>query len=390
MRLCPLARRTASLLLLTLSLLVAPESHALRIGASGDSLSDEYAPYLAQYLTPMPQLLPTNPQPSGPNPMNWVEQLASDRASELDFGAVGSWGGPRNQGYAHNWARAGATTATALSEGQDTGLAGQGLDLVYLGIGTNNFAPIDFPSLGLVDVFGGIYSGCQSLTSCSTPFTGSNGLGYTSVEDYVHDVLGEFSQTLGSILASGADVVIGTVADWGDLPSSNVSFPVSAPGSYGDPGGRQLVSDATDLLNAALVQLALANGIPVVDVHALLAAGDGSWALSIGGVTIAAGAPLGARDASYFFLPDGTHPDTLVQGIFANAVIDAANRAYGSGLTPLSDLEVLANAALAAAPGWSGPDFDAGAFVLVPEPGTGLLAGAGLLAFAWRRRKRRS
>jgi hypothetical protein len=362
---------------------------ALTVGALGDSLTDEYAQYLAQYLTPMPQLSPTNPQPSGPDPMNWVEQLASDRAAELDFGALGAWLAPRNQGYAHNWARAGATTTTLLNEGggQHAGAASQGLDLVYVGIGSNNFAPIDYAPLGLVDVFGGIYNGCQSLASCSTPFTGSNGLVYSSIEDYAVDLVAELATAVLAIQASGADIVLGTIADWGDLPASLATYPIASPGAYTDPGARQLVSDAVEYANVLLLQLAAANGIPVVDVHALLAAGDGSLPLALGGIAIQAGAPGGTRDPTSFFLPDGAHADTLVQGIFANAIIAAANAAYGTDLTPLGDAEILANAGLVPANGWDGFDFDASVFV-VPEPPAALLVFATLALLGLHARRR--
>jgi hypothetical protein len=188
--------------------------------------------------------------------------------------------------------------------------------------------------------------------------------------------------------ARGASIVLGTVADWGDLPSSRVSYPIGNGGAYADPAGRQLVSDAVALLDAGIVSLAFSSGIPVVDVHALLAAGDGSLPLSLGGVPIQPGAPGGARDATFFFLPDGTHPDTLVQGIFANAVIEAANAGYALGLTPLGDDEILANAGLAPEAGWNGISFDASAFVLVPEPSGALLVLAGLCAGAASRRRR--
>jgi hypothetical protein len=238
---------------------------------------------------------------------------------------------------------------------------------------------------GLVNVFGGIHGGCQSLTSCSTPFTGSNGLVYTSVQAYVTDVLGDVATAVATIGASRADIVLGNVADWGDAPSSLATFPLTSPGSYDNAAGRLLVSDAVDLLNAGMLQLALAHGLPVVDVHALFGAGDGSLALSLGGVVIQPGAPA-SRDATRFFLPDGTHPETLVQGIFANAIVEAANARYGAGLTLLSDAEILANAGLSPAGGWAGPDFDATPFVaLVPEPGSGVLLTAGLLGLATRR-----
>jgi hypothetical protein len=321
--------------------------------------------------------------------MNWIEQLADDRAGEIDLGTYGSYLAPRNLGYAHDWARAGASSHTLLTEGggQHTGLAAQALDLVYLGIGPNDFAPADLPSLGLVNVYGGIYGGCQTLTSCTTPFTGSDGLLYTSPTDYANAVLARIATALATISASGADVVLGNVLDWGDMPSIDVTFPLASPGSFTDPDGRQLVSDTIALVNAGLLSLAFSQGIPVVDVAALIAAGDGSLPLSLGGVPILPGPPGGARDPVRFFLPDGTHPDTLVQGILANAVIAAANQAYGAGLTPLGDAEILANAGLLPDDGWDGIDFDASAFVLVPEPGGLALLGAGLAALGARRRR---
>jgi len=380
-----------SLAWVLLLLVVASPVQALRLGAAGDSLTDEYEIWVPQYLTPMPQFFPPNPQPSGPDPMNWIEQLADDRAAEVDLGAYGSYPAPRNLGYAHDWARAGASSHALLTEGggQHNGLAAQGLDLVYLGIGPNDFAPADLPSLNLVNVYGGIHDGCQTLASCTTPFTGSNGLLYTSPTDYANDVVARIATALATISASGADVVLGTVLDWNDMPSILVSFPFTSPGSYTDPAGRQLVSDTIDLVNAGLLSLAFSQGIPVVDVRALIAAGDGSLALSLGGIAIQPGAPGGTRDPTRFFLPDGTHPDTLVQGILANAVIAAANAGYGTSLTPLGDDEILANAGLWPDAGWDGIDLDASVFVLTPEPATLALLGAGLAALAHGRRRRR-
>jgi hypothetical protein len=383
--------RAFPFLVLLLLLFVATPTRALRLGAAGDSLSDEYETWLPQYLTPMPQFFPPNPQPSGPDPMNWIEQLADDRAAEIDLGAYGAYAAPRNLGYAHDWARAGASSHALLTEGggQHNGLAAQGLDMVYLGIGPNDFAPADVPALTLVDVFGGIHDGCQTLTSCTTPFAGSDGAFYTSPTVYAADVVSRIATALATISASGADVVLGTVLDWNDMPSLPVSFPLTSPGAYTDPGGRQLVSDTIGLVNQGLLSLAFSQGIPVVDVNALIAAGDGSLALSLGGIAIQPGPPGGPRDPTRFFLPDGTHPDTLVQGILANAVIAAANIGYGAGLTPLGDAEILANAGLSPDESWDGVDFDASVFVFTPEPGTMTLLGAGLFGLAARRRRLR-
>ncbi len=86
---------------------------------------------------------------------NWVEILDATRG--LNFGGftAESRGEPRNQGYAYDWGRVGATTAGLLSQGQHTGLAAQvasgEVTLAVLWIGTNDFrgvlnAPVPPPA----------------------------------------------------------------------------------------------------------------------------------------------------------------------------------------------------------------------------------------------------
>ena len=75
----------------------------LTIGALGDSLTDEYAYNGRGYA------------------QNWVEQLVNDAG--VNFGPLGTYAAPRNQGYAYNWALSGATTSTMISGGQVSGLA---------------------------------------------------------------------------------------------------------------------------------------------------------------------------------------------------------------------------------------------------------------------------
>jgi hypothetical protein len=120
-------------ILLALALLFIPSTNARAdfllhgIGAMGSSTTEEY-----QFQ-------------GGPRATarNWVEILASTRG--LNFGSVttASRGSPRNQGYEYDWGRAGATTAGLLSQGQQTGLAGQvasgDVTLAFLWIGTNDF-----------------------------------------------------------------------------------------------------------------------------------------------------------------------------------------------------------------------------------------------------------
>ena len=103
------------------------------LGVMGDSISDEYREETYSYA------------------MGWVEQLVMFRPVDVgltasESGQAGStWGEPRRTGFAFNWARAGATSASLLSQGQHTGLAAQmgadGPSHAVLAIGQNDFLP---------------------------------------------------------------------------------------------------------------------------------------------------------------------------------------------------------------------------------------------------------
>src|SRR5262249_4301575 len=66
------------------------------------------------------------------------------------------------------------------------------------------------------------------------------------------------------------------------------------------------------------------------------------------------------------FFADSQHPGTVVQGLFANMFIAAADKTYGADIAPLSDQEILQYAGIT--PPTSGPTyFDVSRFVIYPN-----------------------
>src|SRR5438045_3798940 len=128
-------KRWSAGLLVAMSILL-PASPALaalgKLGAMGDSLSDEYWDSgVSTYAS------------------NWASLVVTFRGVDMGPTAAqagtNSWGAPRNIGYKYNWALTGATSATLLSSGQHTGLASQassdGVSNAVLAIGPNDFNP---------------------------------------------------------------------------------------------------------------------------------------------------------------------------------------------------------------------------------------------------------
>ena len=83
----------------------------IRIGSLGDSLTDEYQFY----------------PPDRTAAQNWVEILSTLLPSQVSFGAFSttSRGETRNQGYAQDWARSGATAVGLDVSGAGTTFANQ-------------------------------------------------------------------------------------------------------------------------------------------------------------------------------------------------------------------------------------------------------------------------
>lgn len=268
-------------------------------GMAGDSLADEYLNETHTYA------------------QSWVELVGEYRSADIPLGtykdsAGDTWGEPRRKGYEYNWGRYGATSATLLSDGQHTGLAGQiatnKVSHVALSIGPNDFLP-DF-SGPYFDIYSGNWTQSQ-------------------IDNHVAAVVGRITTALNTVDTNNAKIILSNVLDYGLAPLTQTFFP--------DAARRQSVTDVIDVVNAELLQLASDRNIPLLDLSRLAVDLLGGSSISIGGNVFNASSGVGVQN---IFVADGVHPHTGTSAIIANAYLQALNSGYGESIPLFSEQEL--------------------------------------------------
>jgi len=287
-----------------------------KLGAMGDSLTDEYWDSgVSTYAS------------------NWVCILVQYRGVNMGPTAAqagtNSWGPPRNQGYEYNWALSGATSASLLAEGQQTGLAAQaasqGVSNAVLDIGANDF------NAGESEAYAAIYSGEW------TP---------AEIQSYVNQTVSNVETALAAVQAAGIYVALGNILDTGLTPAVQQYFP--------DPAGRQLVAQAIQSANSGLKNLAQKYQAPLMDWYGLQSAVFGSntnlrSTILVGNVAMnLRGSDPGPPQLAptNAFVSDGFHPNTVVQELLANLVLQAFNSSQHDDLALFSEQEILSQASI--------------------------------------------
>ncbi|HEX3718019.1 MAG TPA: SGNH/GDSL hydrolase family protein [Verrucomicrobiae bacterium] len=287
-----------------------------KLGAMGDSLTDEYWDSgVSTYAS------------------NWVSILVQFRAINMGPTAaqagMTTWGSPRDAGYEYNWAPSGATSAELLAEGQATGLAAQagsdGVSNAVLDIGSNDFNPAETNAYD--NIYGGAWTSAQTKA-------------------YVNQIVSNVETALVTAKADGISVVLGNILDSGISPTID-EF-------YGNAAERQRVSAAIQNANSGLKNLAQKYQVPYMDWYGLGAAVFGSntslrSTILIGNVSIDLrgidpGPPhLAPTNA---FVSDGFHPNTVIQELFANLILQAFNSSQNDNIPLFSEQEILTQASI--------------------------------------------
>ena len=387
-----------------------PAHAAINFGMAGDSLTDEY---LAGAVTDRAAL--------NLAAKSWVEILAQTRGSDFNFGEYkpdpkNNWGGSRDTGYEFNYAKSGAVAsdATRLQLGTNVntaiklsitttgssylsteingdadgiGLAGQvgagKVDTAFIGLGSNDFlfrtnlfnasgasTPIPLANLNLplavTQISSSILNAVDTLLGAAPSGTQLNLLvGMVRAQDAngtdaralaIADAVDQINSILiagvASRKASGQNIA--TVDLWGWARDPNDPHHYNADGSVqiGDltimPGAVSTDPLAGDLVPA---------GTP--GASTTLCNAQGMCATK--------------QNAAKLTTEPQPHPNTLIQALLANQIIDALNLNFGTGVARLTDHEILA------IPQYT-PE--------VPVPAAAWMFGSGLLALAGMARRR--
>ena len=314
-----LAARALSAGVVVLLATTAASSYARsldRLGAIGDSLTDEYAEESYDYAR------------------SWTELLAEQRG--VDFGPSAaeagqpgaSWGEPRRSGFEDNWARFGDTTADAIQNAQDVGVADgartRGVSHVVILVGGNDFSPW---SGAYDEIYDGIWSDAQ-------------------IDAWIDGRIANFTSMLNVVEPTGAQIVIANVLDFSAMP-------LISQGGFPDADRRDRVADALTRLSQRVRQLAAERRLIFVDAFALGKAIFGSnqnprRILRVGNVSIdtSQADTVAGTSPTSAWVHDGVHPNTIIQGIIANVVAMALSLDDDVAIPAFSEAEILANAGL--------------------------------------------
>lgn len=307
-----LAPLAASFVVVALSGLA--QAQPVRLGAMGDSLSDEYLE-----------------ETYGSYARNWPLLLASARG--VNFGPTAAqagqpgntWGEPRRTQNRFNFARYGADSASLLTQGQHTGLAAlaQSGDITHavVAIGQNDFAPALFSG-----AYWNIYQGTWSTAT---------------INAYVASRVANITLAADTAINAGARVMVSGIVDYGVSPLTRSFFTNATR--------RNNVTAVINQVNAQVRNFAQQRRIVYLDLPALGTAIFGTntalrSTILVGGVTInlnQSNTAANARPAAAF-VDDSVHPMTTLQGAFANVVAAGLTVGYGAGVAPLSDQEIIA------------------------------------------------
>ena len=203
--------------------------------------------------------------------------------------------------------------------------AGQVTHVIVM-IGLNDFAPWGLaPS---PDIYSGALAGATLTSRLNT----------------ISDRISQTARNVNS--AAPGRVLLVSVQDYlylQVLPDFEMSV-------YSDPVKRQRIRDAIAYVNSRIQTQAATDGIAFLDYNAamvteLTARRSGNNDFTIGGQVIDANV---RGDEPHHILLNDTymHPGTAYSGLVANIVIARVNQAWGAGLLPMTDAEILAAAGI--------------------------------------------
>lgn len=310
------------------------------IGAVGDSMTDEYLDSGTAANTDLAAY-------------NWVEILAESRPGDLDWGEFrppsSPWPDYRAGGYQHNHAKVAGTASDAARmkidmiffimemeidsalvgskyvSDQVTGLLAENVDIAVVAAGSNDY----YYHTHHFDIGG---NGSRNSIDPDTAFN----------EDVAHSLLAHVDRLLEG--------------------ESAVLLAYIPPGTAGGEADQPTL-DGIAAANAILEAGAAERGIAMVDLYGYNQNEDGSvdfggmhipmYSIATEADLVPAGTPgagkcrsdnlcAGPSHKQNFIADDGLHPNTIIQGLIANQVIDALNAGYGTAIAPLTEAEILA------------------------------------------------